>query len=255
MILTCVAVTHAQTANFTASTTSGCSPIVVNFQDQSSGNITSWFWDFGNGATSTLQNPSTTYFTPGAYSVKLTVTNAQGSNTLTRSQYITIWGKPTLNFKVSDSAGCFPLRAQFTDLSTPSAGTSNTTWFWDFGDGSQSTTQNPLHAYTTAGNFTVNLKVTNDKGCYAVLAKPSYIKVSPGVQAAFSNSQPAVCQPPFNISFTNSSTGTGTITWLWDFGDGNTSTVQNPAHVYTTPGNYTVSLAATSSNGCSDTLR
>lgn len=246
---------YAQSANFTATTTSGCSPLVVSFQDQSTGNPTSWFWDFGNGATSTLKNPSTTYFTPGTYTVKLTVTNARGSNTLTRSQYITIYGKPTINFKVSDSSGCFPLRAQFRDSSDASIGTTNTSWFWDFGDGSQSTQQNPLHVYTNAGSYTVNLKVTNDKGCYAVLPKSDYIKVAGGVVSDFTNTEPTVCRPPYNISFTGNSTGPGTLSWFWDFGDGTTSTEQNPPHAYTAPGNYTVAFATTSSNGCSDTLR
>lgn len=251
----CIAVSFAQTANFTASVTSGCSPLVVNFQDQSTGNPTSWFWDFGNGATATLQNPSTTYFIPGTYTVKLTVTNGQGSNTLTRTQYITVYGKPAMNFTVSDSTACFPHRAQFTDLSSPTPGTINTQWLWDFGDGSQSTQQNPLHVYTTTGNYTVTLKVTNDKGCYSVLTKQAYIRIAGGVVSGFSNTQPTVCRPPFNISFTNSSTGPGTLTWFWDFGDGSTSNLANPVHSYTAPGNYTVSLATTSSDGCSDTIR
>lgn len=244
----------AQTANFTASVTSGCSPLVVNFQDQSTGNPTSWFWDFGNGATATLQNPSTTYFTPGTYTVTLTVKNASGSNTLTRTQYITVYGKPSVNFTVSDSVGCFPLRSQFTDLSGSGLGAINSSWLWDFGDGNQSTQQNPLHVYTTTGNYTVTAKVTNDKGCYAVFTKSSYIKVSSGVTSDFSNTLPTVCKPPFNISFTNNSTGPGTLTWFWNFGDGSTSTSPNPTHSYTIPGNYTVSLATTSSGGCSDTL-
>lgn len=255
LFLICIVQTYAQTANFTASATSGCSPLVVNFQDQSTGGVTSWFWDFGNGATATLQNPSTTYFVPGTYTVTLTVKNAIGTNTLTRTQYITVYGKPTVNFISSDSSNCFPLRAQFTDLSIPSANTSNASWLWDFGDGTQSTQQNPLHTYTVTGNYTVNVKVTNDKGCYAVLVKPAYIKVAAGVTSGFDNTQPAVCRPPFNISFTNSSTGPGTLTWFWDFGDGTSSTQPNPIHSYTAPGNYTVALATTSSDGCSDTLR
>jgi gliding motility-associated-like protein len=245
----------AQTANFTANVTSGCSPLVVNFSDQSTGNPTSWFWDFGNGATATLQNPSTTYFIPGTYTVTLKVANGGASNTLTRTQYITVYGKPVVNFTVSDSAACFPLRAQFTDLSTTSTGTVKAAWLWDFGDGSQSAQQNPLHIYTNTGNYTVNLKVTNDKGCYSVLTKSAYIKVAGGVVTDFTNTQPTVCRPPFTINFTNNATGPGTLTWFWDFGDGTTSTAKNPVHDYATPGNYTVALATTSSGGCSDTIR
>jgi len=93
-------VIHAQapTPNFSASVTSGCSPLVVDFNDLSTGNPTSYFWDFGNGATSTIKNPSTTYFKEGVYTVKLTVTNNRGSNTLTRSSLITIYGSQFHNF-------------------------------------------------------------------------------------------------------------------------------------------------------------
>lgn len=254
LFTTLIGYTQAPTANFTAVNTAGCSPLVVDFQDQSGGNPTSWFWDFGNGATSTLKNPSTTFFKEGIYSVKLTVTNAAGSNTLTRSNLITIYGKPTPAFSTSDSSGCFPVRAQLSDQSTASAGTVNTTWFWDFGDGTQSTEQSPLHVYTTSGNFAVTVKVTNDKGCYSVLTKPSYIQVTDGVISKFTNTTAAVCKPPFSITFNNNSTGSGTLSYYWDFGDGSTSTLQNPTHSYTTTGNYTVSLATTSTIGCTDTL-
>lgn len=257
LLLLCVIVVKAQapSANFTAATTSGCSPLVVNFQDLSTGNPTSWFWDFGNGATSTLKNPSTTYFNPGTYTVTLTATNQQGSNTITRSAFISIFGKPSVNFTVNDSAGCFPLRATFTDLSSAAPGTVNNAWIWDFGDGSQSNQQNPTNVYTNSGNYTVTVRVTNDKGCFGVASKPAYIRINGGVQSAFSNTQPTVCKPPFSIAFTNASTGPGTLSYLWDFGDGTTSTAQNPTHLYTTPGSYTVTLTTTSSVGCSDTLR
>jgi len=254
-LLAFVSYAQVPSANFTAPLVSGCSPLVANFQDQSTGNPTSWLWDFGNGATSTLQNPSTTYFNPGTYTVRLTVTNANGSNTLTRTDYITIYGKPSVNFTVNDSTACFPHRAQFTDLSTPATGTTNSAWLWDFGDGTQSTQQNPLHVYTASGNYTVTLKVTNDKGCFSVRTKTAYIQVASGASANFSNTQPMVCQPPFNVSFTNNSSGPGTLTYFWDFGDGNTSTQQSPNHTYTSTGNYTVTMAVTSTNGCSDTLR
>src|SRR5215831_12399541 len=77
-------------ANFSASPVSGCSPIIVNFTDQSSGNPTQWKWDLGNGVISFLQNPSATYFSAGTYNVKLVVWNASGSDSITRNQYITV---------------------------------------------------------------------------------------------------------------------------------------------------------------------
>ncbi|MEI9810194.1 MAG: PKD domain-containing protein [Bacteroidota bacterium] len=242
-------------ANFTASPLAGCSPLIVNFQDLSAGSPTSWNWDFGNGNTSTIQNPIATYFVPGSYTITLTVTNTNGSNTLTRNQYITVYDIPAVNFTADNQSGCFPLRVNFTDISTAGAGNTNVSWQWDFGNGATSSLQNPSVAYTTAGNFTITLKVTNDKGCVKTISRPNYIAVTPGVTAGFTNTQPAVCSAPALITFTNTSTGPGTLTWQWNFGDGNTSTVQHPANTYTAAGNYTITLVVTSSSGCEDTIR
>lgn len=251
----CPAYSQLPSANFTASPLAGCSPLLVSFQDQSNGSPTSWQWDFGNGNTSTLQNPSASYFTPGQYTVRLTVTNASGTNTLTRTQYITVYEAPTVAFTATNTSGCFPLHVQFTDQSTAGAGNTNVSWQWDFGNGQTSTLQNPNVIYNSAGVFSVTLKVTNDKGCSKVLSIPNYVSVTPGVRSSFNYTIPTVCRPPANISFTNTSTGPGALNWFWDFGDGNTSTLQNPVHTYITSGNYTVMLVTTSSNGCSDTLR
>ena len=242
-------------ANFTAAQTEGCAPVVINFQDLSTGNPSSWQWNFGNGSTSTLQNPSTTYFTPGTYTVTLTATNGSGSNTLTRTGFVTIYAKPTVNFIANDSAGCAPFPVQFSDRSTPAAGTSNTSWQWDFGDGTGSALQNPQHSFAAAGNYTISLKVTSDKGCAASFSKPSYIQLTGGLQIDFSSTPLNRCRPPFPVTFTNNSTGPGALSYFWSFGDGGTSTLLNPSHTYTSSGNYTVSLAVTSSNGCTDTLR
>lgn len=240
------------TANFSASPTSGCSPLVVSFTDQSTGNPDAWQWDLGNGTFSTQQNPTTTYFTPGIYTIVLTVSNTSGSNTLTRTQYITVNDRPSVNFAASDSTGCFPLRVNFTDLSTTSTG-ANTTWEWDFGDGTTSTNQHPLHIYTAAGNYTVTLRVTNSGSCSRVYSKTQYIRVSPGVSINFSNTAPALCHPPETIQFTNLSNGPGTLTHQWFFGDGGSSLATNPSHTYTAAGSYTVTLITQSSLGCVDT--
>lgn len=240
-------------AGFSAIPVSGCAPLVVRFTDQSTGNPTSWQWDLGNGAQSTQQNPTTTYFNPGTYTVTLTATNTNGSNTLTRTAYITVFSNPTISFTASNTQGCFPLRVQFTDQSTPGSGVL-TAWEWDFGDGNTSTLQNPFHIYTQAGNFNVTLKATNDRGCTRIFSRQQYISVSPGVKADFSNTLPTVCRPPASISFTNLSTGPGTITYLWTFGDATSSNLTNPNHTYTNAGTYSVALIAQSSLGCVDTI-
>ncbi len=240
-------------AAFTASPLSGCTPLAVSFTDQSTGNPTSWAWDLGNGTTSTQQNPTTTYFNSGFYTIVLTVSNTAGSNTITKTQYIKVDDKPTPDFSASITSGCFPLRVNFSDLSVGgSAGLS--TWEWDFGDGFTSTQQNPFHVYNVAGAYTVTLKVTNAGGCSKVLSRPNYIQVSQGVTVAFNNSTPTQCKPPETISFTSSSTGPGVLSYEWMFGDGGNAFTQNPNHTYVTGGSFNVTLIVQSSSGCVDTL-
>ena len=243
------------TANFSGSPLSGCSPLIVHFQDLSTGNPTGWNWNFGNGNTSVLQNPTATYFTPGTYTITLTASNANGSNTLTRTQYITVYEPPTVDFSAIPRSGCFPLRVQFTDLSMPGAGNSNVSWSWDFGNGITSTQQNPFVTYNTAGTYTVSLTVTNDKGCTRTITRPGYITATNGVDAAFTFTNPTVCHAPALINFTNTSTGPPTLSYLWDFGDGNFSVATSPSHTYLADGSYVVTLVTTSTAGCVDTFR
>lgn len=246
---------QAPIANFSGSPVSGCLPLIVTFQDLSTGNPTSWNWNFGNGNTSVLRNPTATYFTPGTYTVTLTVTNASGTNTLTRTGYITVFSSPTVDFSASSTSGCFPKVVQFQDLSTPGAGNTNVAWLWDFGNGNTSTLQNPIAVYNSAGSFSVTLRVTNDKGCVRVLSRPNYITVTNGVDAAFNNTPPTSCSAPASVTFVNNTTGPPILSYAWDFGDGNVSSAANPTHTYTANGTFTVTLIATSSAGCQDTIR
>jgi len=255
LLLTFIGFGQSPVANFSANPQTGCSPLIVLFQDLSTGNPTSWSWDFGNGNTSTLQNPSATYITPGTYTIRLTATNATGSNTLTQTAYITVYENPVVNFTADNTSGCFPFRVQFTDQSTAGSGNTNVSWQWDFGNGATSTLQNPLVTYTTAGTYTVTLTVTNDKGCRKVFVRPNYITITSGVIAGFINTTSTVCRPPVSISFTDTSTGPGILSYQWDFGDGNTSSVTNPVNIYNTAGSYIVTLITTSSAGCVDTFR
>ena len=253
--LSMIAFAQVPTAAFTAAPVAGCAPLVVNFTNGSTGNPTSYTWDFANGATSTLKDPSTTYFVPGKYTVTLIATNANGANTIVQQNFITVYDKPLVLFKGSDSIGCFPFPVSFTDMSVPSTGTTNTSWIWDFGDGAQANTQNPQNTYLNSGNYTVSLKVTNDKGCFATFTKPAYIRLNGGVKPDFDFNQPAVCHTPVTINFSNHSIGPGALSYQWSFGDGGTSTVLNPSHTYTAPGTYSVYLVSISSSGCKDTLK
>jgi gliding motility-associated-like protein len=242
-------------ANFSASPLSGCAPFFVQFTDNSTGTVTDYHWELGNGVVSSNKNPSTTYFLPGLYTVKLVVSNASGKDSIVKTNYINILQPPQVSFSTSTSTvGCFPLRVQFLDNSIPNPGGSITAWEWDFGNGTTSTEKNPYYVYKQAGNFNVTLKVTSSNGCSNILTKPSFIRSSQGVKPDFTASNPINCKPPEAITFTNLTTGPGTLTYKWSFGDGGNSTVTNPVHTYTTAGTYSVRLIAESDQGCVDTI-
>ncbi len=170
----------APTAAFSATPTTGTAPLTVSFTDASTGIAPlSWAWDFNNdGATdSTLQNPSYEYAAAGTYTVKLTVTNAAGSNDEIKTDYITVTPAPVAPvaaFTADKTSGAAPLTVSFTDQSTNTP----TSWAWDFNnDGTvDSTEQNPSYQYTAAGPYTVKLTATNSVGSDDEI-KTSYITV------------------------------------------------------------------------------
>jgi len=240
-------------ANFTANSTTGTAPLTVQFTDLSTEDPTSWAWDFQNdGSTdSTLQNPVFTYSTAGTYTVKLTATNDGGSDTETKASYITVTvAPPVANFTANTTSGYAPLTVQFTDLSNEEP----TSWAWDFqNDGStDSTVQNPVFTYSTAGTYTVKLTATNDGGSDAE-TKMDYITVTVAPPVANFTANTTSGNAPLTVQFTDLSTEEPT-SWAWDFqNDGSTdSTVQNPVFTYATAGTYTVKLTATNDGG-SDT--
>jgi len=172
----------APVANFTSNVTSGSTPFTVQFTDTSTGTPTNWFWDFGDGTNSTDQNPTHTYTTTGTstgtFTVNLTATNAAGSNTTSRADYITVSSAaPVVSFTGTPrTSGAVPLTVRFNDTSTLHP----TSWLWDFGDGTNSTEQHPTHTYTSAGTYTVTLTGTNVIGS-STASKPGYITcVTPG---------------------------------------------------------------------------
>ena len=240
-------------AAFTATPVSGCSPIVVQFTDQSTGSPLQWKWDLGNGVTSFLQNPSTTYFNAGTYNVKLVIRNSAGADSIVQNRFITVYPNPIIDFTASDTSGCFPFPVQFSDLSISQTG-SITNRSWDFGDGDTSSLSNPLHTYTSAGDFSVTLKVTNSYGCTKTFSKTKYIEIKNGVTANFTNNNPPKCIAPVTVNFNNTSAGPGLLSYIWNFGDGTNSDAADPVHTYSVPGSYSVTLLTTSSEGCNDTL-
>lgn len=163
-------------ANFTATPTYGTAPLTVNFTDQSTNTPTSWQWDFGDGNSSTQQNPTHTYSNAGTYSIILIAINSSGSNAKTQNNLIVVYSgnsAPVANFTATPTSGTAPLTVTFTDQSTNTP----TSWYWDFGDGITSTVQNPEHIYNTNGSYTVLLTVSNTSGS-DVKTNTDYISIS-----------------------------------------------------------------------------
>ncbi|WP_318238897.1 PKD domain-containing protein [Methanolacinia petrolearia] len=161
-------------ANFTASPVDGNVPFDVKFTDNSTAGATSYEWDFGDGGNSTEQNPTHKYTYPGTYSVRLNVSNENGTTTCLAERLINAaWPSiPSAGFSSNVSVGKSPLAVNFTDRSTNSP----TSWLWEFGDGSTSTEQNPSHTYTAARLYTVNLTAYNSDG-NSTVTKPGYVEV------------------------------------------------------------------------------
>jgi PKD repeat protein len=236
-------------ADFTAEPRSGNSPLVVQFIDTSTGDITDRIWNFGDGATSTEQNPSHTYQKIGFYTVSLSVAGPGGSNTKTMEGFIQVTpAGPVANFTAVPRSGSSPLVVQFTDTSTGTI----TSRLWNFGDGTTSTERHPSHTYTyqKTGSYTVSLTVTGPGGSNTK-TMAGYIRVTPPAPVADFTAVPRSGNSPLVVQFTDTSTG-NIISRLWNFGDGTTSTERNPSHTYLKEGSYTVSLTVTGPGG-SDT--
>jgi len=238
-------------ANFTNSSVNKCIGTLINFVDATTytvSTIIGWNWNFGDGGTSIMQNPSYTYTTPGSYPVTLTSAGADGCNG-TITQTLNIFGPPVVQFTVANTTACALTPVTFTDLSTTPTGSS---YKWNFGDGNTSILKDPTNFYSFAGAYPVKLIVTNPAGCVDSLTKNAYLNIDPAPASIFSLTSKCIF---ININFKNNSTisAGSIISYAWSFGDGNTSTLQNPFNTYSTAGNYTVTLLSTSNLGCKGT--
>jgi len=155
-----VTIVGALAVAFTYSPNSPTAGTVVQFTDTSAGSPTSWQWNFGDGGTSTAQNPGHAFQAVASYTVTLTVANASGSKSMDHTIDVLPAAAPVASFTFSPSSPTPGQSVQFADTSTGAP----TSWQWDFGDGRLSTMQNPNHAYTTAGNYLVTLNVSNASG-------------------------------------------------------------------------------------------
>lgn len=236
------------TSDFSMSASSGCVNTVVSFTSLATGDVVEWAWDFGDGETSDEINPSHVFSSGGSHTVTLTVIDA-GGLTDDRSRTYTV-RPPVAEYSFTPHIGCdLPLTVFFTDESYfPD------TWNWNFGDGGTSTAQNPIHTYISGGVFHVVLTVSDtNTGCVSSFTDSVTIS---DLTAEIGGPVSYFGCGPLTAGFENASTnlGAGIITdYLWDFGDGGTSDLSDPTHVYDEPGTYTVSLTVTNSVGCSKT--
>lgn len=218
-------------ANFTTDKPGGCSPVTVKFTNTSTGasaNAT-YLWDFGNGNTSALPDAAATYVQEQVYNVTLTVTD--GGKTAAVTKQVSVYKRPTVNFSFDVNKGCLPLPVNFSAAATAGDGSIDT-YYWDFGDGY--TTQTSLaqiqHIYNLSQNTSVGLTVKNSYGCYTSIEKKG-VEVLPETRASFTTDNKFLCRITDAVSFTNTSIGRGNLSYLWDFGDGKTSTIASPSHV------------------------
>jgi len=216
----------------------------VIFTNTTNAGTWNWLWRFGDGTTSTEMNPHHNYTQIGDYNVTLIAGNASCTDSVKHSVSV-LPPAPVADFD-SIPSGCAPL---FVNISNTSLNTDlpGTTYHWDFGDGSTSTAKNPTYTYFTPGSYTVRLYVVGPGGTsdysQAVHAHPSpkaYFEITP--PQVYANDKNVRC---FNLS-------QGGSTYLWDFGDGETSTEAEPVHKYMKEGVYDISLTVTSANGCTD---
>jgi len=232
------------------STNSICLGDSFDFIDNSSipapDSIVSWLWDFGDGTTSTTQNPAHTYLTSGTFDVSLTTSSNLGCNSISTIQQVIINAAPISNFGTNPT--CANETLLFTDLSTPNT-SAIANWQWDIlnDNTTEYTIQNPSHIFTNGGTYPVQLTIESIDGCIDSITQNVTVNYLP--QVAFISD--SVCLGDMT-SFTDQSTVTNEIitSWDWDFGFGNLDVSNNPTTSFSTTGNQNVSLTVTTNQGC-----
>ncbi len=235
-----MAYNEVQACNALASFSSSASGATINFSDESSGTPNSWSWNFGDGNTSTTQNPSNIYTCSGDYNVILTITESNGcTNTYSSVVTVTVPGG-------SVASSTHAVAGNTVTFTNSSSGTI-TNYAWDFGDGTSSTAASPVQTYTCAGYYTVHLRTTDNNGCtsdqYQVVQATGDPKAGYTITAVSGTT----------VNLTSTSTGTN-LTYEYDFGDGTPiDTAANPTHTYTCPGGYYIGLRVASLGPCTST--
>lgn len=239
------------TVDFDPKSIGGCQPFEVTFNENSSNlfaNNIQWNWNFeNNGGTGSGQTTTYTFENLGQHQVGLTVTDDWGCVDNLVVQNAVEVTRPIADFD-ADTLSCTNFPVSFYNNTTAL----NPTYLWDFGDGNFSTEVNPMHIFMTEGIYNPCLTVTDFYGCIDTFCLDYDIVIAnPNANFALDTSY-ASC-PPLVVNFQN--TSLNATTFQWDFGDGSgLSNLENPAHVYTVPGVYDVTLIANSNENCADTF-
>lgn len=244
-------------ASASSSVNSGRAPLAVDFQGSGTdqdGTIVSYSWDFGDGAASSLQNPSHTFTSAGNFTARLTVSDNDGA-TATASVQITVAAPnqpPSANLTAIPTSGHAPLTVSFVGSGNDPDG-AITEYSWIFGDGLGSTQQSPSHTYTTAGTYTATLTVRDEAG--ATASGSVQITVLPPNQppSLMAEASPLRGAPPLRVSFSASAADPDgdIVSILWDFGDGMTAAEPNVQHTYNTEGTFTAVVQVRDDDGAS----
>ena len=233
----------------------GEDPLSIQFTDISVGDPTLWAWDFGDGETSNQQNPEHTYAESGLFSTTLTISSQDSSCSSTYDMMVRVGGNDT----ITDCQAFFDYyqgnEENTINFFDQSFGNPNS-WEWTFGDGNTSTEQDPMHTYAATGEYVVSLTIASDSGnCTSYFEDRIFVyndTIWPNdCQAMFfyyPDSLDLLTQNFIDMSVAGTSNGIPD-TWSWDFGDGQTSTEQNPTHTYTEDGVYNVCLTITGQMG------
>lgn len=243
--------TDAINASFTAAPMEQTLPAsTVTITNMTTPGPWTYRWDFGDGTTSSDPNvASHTYDSYGEYTITLRVSNNDCVSMISRDVRVNPI-PPILDFDFFPPTGCAPLTVSFVNLSQYADPTS---YFWSFGAGEgTSRATDPTYTYLTPGIYSVTLSATNVLGDTVSVTKEGIIHVMENPVAQFAVYPTTPLNVPGEILYTDNRSRNATE-YLWDFGDGNTSTDPEPQHKYTTEGTFTVTLVARSSNGCADT--
>jgi PKD repeat protein len=243
----CITVTVADQPNppvaeFDADVNSGCDALTVHFTDQSTNNPTSWSWDFGDGSTSSEENPEYTYTTSGTYTVSLTVSNSDGtSDPEIKTEYIFVGITPEFELYMTQESS--EDAADGTATVSVSLANFPVTYSW-----SNSEYTNTITGLT-AGNYCIT--VSGNDGCMATDCIEVTLNSTTTLSADFETNTTEGCAP-LEIDFTDLSSG-NPVSWTWNFGDGGSSSMQNPIYTFETPGTYTVMLTIVDAENNNDT--